>query len=982
MAIELGIAPGGLEPGEVEVKPSGWHILPSRCRRKAKPWTQADLSDMHRALAMLMRLPTAAEKAAFAAAYRKQQAQTELQPVALCCLTRSNPLRVLCEHMMRSWWFDQLVVVAILVNCVVLALFDPLDTRDETWQNQIGNILEWPFTVIFTLELVIKIVAMGLLGKRSYLADGWNWIDGSVVVVGYFGLFPGVGNVSALRTFRVLRPLRTLTRFEGMRVIVQAMLSSVPALFNVALLCAFIFLVFGIIGVQLWAGVLHGRCMYETPSGELLEHPDSLFCALSCEQFPTTCTYTFGQGCPAYEALVANTTTGLLEREVMPGSCHSTGNPGFGGVGFDNIGLACLTIFTAITLEGWVDVMYALTRAWGIEPVVTLYFILVIMFGAFFLLNLALAVVWDEYETAASERIESQRALIRHLTLELQAALPGAADEAAVGGSPDCQSKSAQPGATTSLPDMSNLRADGSTSDDCAPEAAGAGPCRPDAPHASPPAEARASQPGSVASSAPLEVAGPASEAASPAAPAGGTPQGLQDGSAVGKPSTASPEAAGGLQLLGGPHASLGGESGMASPTAAIQVASGGQPKAAAALKRAKPAGRRTSSRVTFVTDKPDGIAGGNPSPRQDTDTSIRMDSSTTDGSISTMGSGTSTASSIRRLPTAWQFTESDRAKMGCCQYVATSRALELSISFLIGLNTIALAIEHHGMSSTLSNVLEILNYCFTAIFAAEMLIKLAGLGLPMYCRSAFNVFDAVVVCVSVVEIILSLTSAELASGLSALRTFRLMRVFKLAKTWKDLQRLLVTIMRSVLDVASASVVLLIIMFIFVLLGMQLFGGRFGASTFGEDQPRAHFDNFGWAFVTVFQVLTGENWNEVLFASKHAVGDIAVAYFVALTIVGNYLMLNLFLAILLGNFEKAAVDDAKAAAKKRRRALRKAQRGESEGQAEGASPRQLESAGVEDDSFIQASLSQDALEGGAQPTESPRAYFSSPPCFA
>ena len=87
MAIELGIAPGGLEPGEVEVKPSGWHILPSRCRRKAKPWTQADLSDMHRALAMLMRLPTAAEKAAFAAAYRKQQVRRfarACSPVALC----------------------------------------------------------------------------------------------------------------------------------------------------------------------------------------------------------------------------------------------------------------------------------------------------------------------------------------------------------------------------------------------------------------------------------------------------------------------------------------------------------------------------------------------------------------------------------------------------------------------------------------------------------------------------------------------------------------------------------------------------------------------------------------------------------------------------------------------------------------------------------------------------------------------------------
>lgn len=78
-------------------------------------------------------------------------------------------------------------------------------------------------------------------------------------------MFPSMGNYSALRTFRVLRPLRTLTSIESMRVIVKSMLASIPALFSVVLLCAFIFLVFGIVGVQLWPGALQGRCMYEDP---------------------------------------------------------------------------------------------------------------------------------------------------------------------------------------------------------------------------------------------------------------------------------------------------------------------------------------------------------------------------------------------------------------------------------------------------------------------------------------------------------------------------------------------------------------------------------------------------------------------------------------------------------------------------------------------------------------------------------------------
>ena len=70
----------------------------------------------------------------------------------------------------------------------------------------------------------------------------------------------------------------------------------------------------------------------------------------------------------------------------------------------------------------------------------------------------------------------------------------------------------------------------------------------------------------------------------------------------------------------------------------------------------------------------------------------------------------------------------------------------------------------------------------------------------------------------------------------------------------------------------------------------------------GRDQPRHHFDDFFWAFITIFQVLTGENWNEVMYDGMRTKGDAACLYFILLVVIGNYIVLNLFLAILLDNF--------------------------------------------------------------------------------
>jgi hypothetical protein len=154
--------------------------------------------------------------------------------------------------------FDNVILLAILANCIFMAL-DPVDWLDQ---------VEIYFLVLFTFEMTVKIVALGFaFHKRAYLRDLWNWLDFTVVVTGWVSILllmvPGSANLgflSTLRAVRVLRPLRTINRVPGMKVLVRSLLDAIPPMANVALLCGFIFLVFGIIGIQLFSGALHHRC--------------------------------------------------------------------------------------------------------------------------------------------------------------------------------------------------------------------------------------------------------------------------------------------------------------------------------------------------------------------------------------------------------------------------------------------------------------------------------------------------------------------------------------------------------------------------------------------------------------------------------------------------------------------------------------------------------------------------------------------------
>ena len=186
--------------------------------------------------------------------------------------------------------------------------------------------------------------------------------------------------------------------------------------------------------------------------------------------------------------------------------------------------------------------------------------------------------------------------------------------------------------------------------------------------------------------------------------------------------------------------------------------------------------------------------------------------------------------------------------------------------------NVIVLALDKYPEDEGTAKVADLLNDIFSYFFILEMVIKLIGLGFREYCRDSFNIFDAVVVILTIVDMVITATSdaTNPSSALSAFRGVRLLRVFKLARSWTSFRVMLEKIIVTIKDVSTFSLLLLMFMFIFTLLGMELFGHkvRFDeddrpvdpATGLGES-PRPNFDNVGMGFTSIFAVAIGDDWN-------------------------------------------------------------------------------------------------------------------------
>ncbi|KAL3063951.1 hypothetical protein OYC64_000292 [Pagothenia borchgrevinki] len=318
---------------------------------------------------------------------KKQGGSTNSRPPrALFCLTLNNPIRRACISLVEWKPFDIFILLSIFANCVALAIYIPFPGDDSNSTNQELETVEYAFLIIFTIETFLKIIAYGLvMHQNSYVRNGWNMLDFVIVIVGLFSVVlemitkdadsggqsggkPGGFDVKALRAFRVLRPLRLVSGVPSLQVVLNSIIKAMVPLLHIALLVLFVIIIYAIIGLELFIGKMHATC-YIRQTGVLAEE-EATPCAVSGH----------GRHCLL---------NGTFCREGWQG-------PNNGITNFDNFLFAMLTVFQCITMEGWTDVLYWMNDAMGFE-LPWVYFVSLVIFGSFFVLNLVLGVLSGEF---------------------------------------------------------------------------------------------------------------------------------------------------------------------------------------------------------------------------------------------------------------------------------------------------------------------------------------------------------------------------------------------------------------------------------------------------------------------------------------------------------------------------------------------------------------------------------------------------------
>ncbi|XP_034722264.1 sodium channel protein type 4 subunit alpha B isoform X2 [Etheostoma cragini] len=642
-------------------------------------------------------------------------------------LSPFSQLRTIAIKILIHSLFSLFIMLTIITNCAFMTMSHP-----PAWSKAV----EYIFTFIYTFEATIKVVSRGFcVGGFTFLKDPWNWLDFMVISMAYLTEFIDLGNVSVLRTFRVLRALKTITVIPGLKTIVGALIQSVKKLADVMILTVFCLCVFALIGLQLFMGNLRQKCVLMPP--QLLSNHTSDIGLNTTYHGNDTHSNRTGSDDFDYNEFINNPKNfyflpGQLDALLCGNSsdagvcpdgyvCLKAGrNPNYGYTSYDSFGWAFLALFRLMTQDFWENLFQLTLRAAG--KTYMIFFVVIIFLGSFYLINLILAVVamayaeQNEANMAEAKQKEEEYAQILELLKKRQE-------------------------------EQAACRAEDSSGD-------------------------------------------------------------------------------------------------------AVQHE------------------QEHTAMEEFADDQ-------------------------------------------RPCPPCWYAFADIFLKWNCCSCwrwlkswlytIVMDPFVDLGITICIVLNTVFMAMEHYPMTEDFQELLSIGNLVFTVIFTAEMVFKLLAMDPYYYFQVGWNVFDSIIVTMSLVE--LGLANVE---GLSVLRSFRLMRVFKLAKSWPTLNMLIRIIGRSVGALGNLTLVLAIIVFIFAVVGMQLFGKNYKDCvcriSLDCTLPRWHMFDFFHAFLIIFRVLCGE-WIETMWDCMEVSGQtMCLIVFMMVMVIGNMVVLNLFLALLLSSF--------------------------------------------------------------------------------
>ncbi|XP_053300711.1 sodium channel, voltage gated, type VIII, alpha subunit b [Pleuronectes platessa] len=859
-------------------------------------------------------------------------------------LSPFNLLRRIAIMILIHSLFSMIIMCTILTNCIFMTFSDPPE-----WSKQV----EYTFTGIYTFESLTKIVARGFcIDGFTFLRDPWNWLDFMVISMAYVTEFVDLGNVSALRTFRVLRALKTISVIPGLKTIVGALVQSVKKLSDVMILTVFCLGVFALIGLQLFMGNLRNKCV---------NWPINM-----TEQYLPNGSRGFDWGTYVMDKKNFYFLHGQIDALICGNSsdsgncpegftCMKAGmNPNYGYTSFDSFGWAFLTLFRLMTQDFWENLYMLTLRAAG--KTYMIFFVLVIFVGSFYLVNLILAVVamaYEEQNQATIEEAEQKEAEFKAMLEQLKrqqeetqaaamATSAGTVSEAALedegGGHLSRSSSEVSKLSSKSAKERRNRKKKWRQKEQEKEKGDSEKVVKSE------------SDDGSKKSS----IRFPGSRL--------GRKTSIMNQSLLsipGSPFMSRHNSRSSIFSFKGRSKDMGSENEFADDEhSTVEESEDRRGSLFIPYRRNSYSGfSQGSSRIHPLAPHTGGkrnstvdcngvvsLIGPGPGRRllpETTDVEIKKKQSgslmVSVDQLNCSFKGKDRANSQMSVVTNTLLEELEESQRKCppCWYkfantfliwecfpmwlkikhitylIVMDPFVDLAITICIVLNTLFMAMEHYPMTEQFEGVLSVGNLVFTGIFAAEMFAKLIAMDPYYYFQEGWNCFDGFIVTLSLVE--LGLADVE---GLSVLRSFRLLRVFKLAKSWPTLNMLIKIIGNSVGALGNLTLVLAIIVFIFAVVGMQLFGKNYKdcVCKIAEDckLPRWHMHDFFHSFLIVFRVLCGE-WIETMWDCMEVAGQtMCLTVFMMVMVIGNLVVLNLFLALLLSSFSAdnlAATDD-------------------------------------------------------------------------
>jgi len=223
-------------------------------------------------------------------------------------------------------------------------------------------------------------------------------------------------------------------------------------------------------------------------------------------------------------------------------------------------------------------------------------------------------------------------------------------------------------------------------------------------------------------------------------------------------------------------------------------------------------------------------------------------------------------------------------------------------ILIITAIDVIGLCSNHKEASSDFVKITQIISLVCTITFGIEMILKLYAFGIKKYVSSYFNIFDGLITIASFVELLMPRNQ-----GMLVLRVIRAMRIFRISKFSKSLIDLAVVIKESSKQLLSLAVIWIVSVIIFSAICMQIFSNDMNFEDDGI--PRANFDSMRNSILTVIQLYTVENWNDIEVSVTRSKNRAYIIVLIVIIIIGAYILSQILVAILLSAFTEKIKQD-------------------------------------------------------------------------